>query len=215
MRKIPTVFVRDFSKRSPLVTPEVTPGCEWVLEGEGIATRQWDGTCVLIRDGKMYARYDCKNGKAPPEGFEACEEAPDPTTGHWPGWILVEEQPQYKWHRQAFEWHMKNDDKLEDGTYELLGPKINGNPECTLGHTLIESNMSTYGVVASMALENDHMLFRHGWPGPLELSNGRSFEVLKCFFEKSILEGIVFHHEDGRMAKIKRSDFGFAWPVMR
>jgi hypothetical protein len=65
MQKIPCLFQRDQSQgRDTLVRDEVTPGCEWVLEGEGIATRKWDGTCCLIRDGKLYKRYEVKRGKA-------------------------------------------------------------------------------------------------------------------------------------------------------
>lgn len=189
MKKIPTIFVRDFSKRPCLVTTEVTPGCEWVFEGEGVATRKWDGTCVLIREGKMYARYDCKKGRTPPEGFEPCEEAPDPNTGHWPGWIAVEGQPQYKWHREAL--GVRSVEPLPDGTYELLGPKINGNPDKAPSHILI----------------------RHGNPQPQPQPEDRSFEGIKALLNELLFEGIVFHHEDGRMAKIKRSDFGLPWPV--
>ncbi len=36
--KIPTLFVRDLEDRAH-VTDEVTPGCEWVLAGEGVAYR--------------------------------------------------------------------------------------------------------------------------------------------------------------------------------
>jgi hypothetical protein len=144
------VFVRDFSQRPPVTTSEVSGGCEWVLSGEGTPTRKWDGTAVLVRSGKLYARFDCKKGRTPPEGFSPCEPEPDPSTGHWPGWVEVTDQPQYKWHRKTFAQHPD----LFDGTYELCGPKINGNP----------------------------------------------------------IEGLVFHHPDGRMAKIRRDDFGFAWP---
>ena len=191
MKKIPTIFVRDFEKRPHLVVDEVTPGCEWVFEGEGDATRKWDGTCVLIRGGKMYARYDCKSGRTPPEGFEPCESGPDPNTGHWPGWIEVKDQPQYQWHREALEG--RNEEALRDGTYELLGPKINGNPEGS----------------------KHHWLLKHGYPAPLYLmGNDRSFDALKKLLDsEKPIEGIVFHHADGRMAKIKRKDFGLPWPV--
>ena len=56
MNKIPTLFVRDPENMSR-VTREVTPGCEWVLAGEGVATRKWDGTNVLVevRDGRCFA----------------------------------------------------------------------------------------------------------------------------------------------------------------
>ncbi len=183
MKKIQTVFVRDFTKRPYLVTTEVTPGCEWVFSGEGIATRKWDGTCVLFRDGKMYARYDCKKGRTAPEGFEPCEPEPDPETGHWPGWVLVEEQPQYKWHRKVF-------DPQANGTYELVGPKVNGNPE---------------GL-------DKLVLISHGYPGDLGISN-RSYPDLMAFLTCTMIEGVVFQHRDGRMAKIKRKDFGLSWPV--
>ena len=202
MKKIPTIFVRDFSKRPHLVIDEVNPGCEWVLEGEGIPTRKWDGTCVLIREGKMYARYDCKSGRTPPEGFEPCEPEPDRETGHWPGWIEVEEdQPQYKWHRQALEWSFRKKCSMPDGTYELLGPKINGNPE-NIPHP------------DSGHPADQHALIRHGFAGAMPGVTDRSFEGLKKLFTETYpIEGIVFHHEDGRMAKIKRKDFGLPWPV--
>ena len=201
MKKIPTIFVRDFSKRPHLVIDEVNPGCEWVLEGEGIPTRKWDGTCVLIREGKMYARYDCKSGRTPPEGFEPCEPEPDRETGHWPGWIEVKDQPQYKWHRQALKWNLKQEGSIPDGTYELLGPKINGNPE-NIPHP--DSGFPA----------DQHGLFRHGWGGAMPQVKERSFEALKALFTESLpFEGIVFHHPDGRMAKIKRKDFGLPWPV--
>ena len=51
------------------VLPKVHPGMEWVLEGEGIATVKYDGSCCAIIDGECYKRYDCKKGKTPPEGF--------------------------------------------------------------------------------------------------------------------------------------------------
>jgi hypothetical protein len=38
MRKIPTVFVRGEQDRR-YVTEAVTPDCEWVMVGEGQATR--------------------------------------------------------------------------------------------------------------------------------------------------------------------------------
>ena len=47
---------------------------------------------------------------------------------------------------------------------------------------------------------------------PIELSDDPiTYDELKAFFEKNIIEGIVWHHPDGRMAKIKRRDFGLEW----
>jgi hypothetical protein len=67
VRKIPTVFVRDPENRSR-VLPEVTPGCEWVLAGEGKATRKYDGTCVMLDDaGQWWNRREIRDGKTMPE----------------------------------------------------------------------------------------------------------------------------------------------------
>ena len=47
MRKIPTLFVREFlPNHKIIITDQVAPGCEWVLAGEGVATRKLDGTCT-------------------------------------------------------------------------------------------------------------------------------------------------------------------------
>lgn len=40
----------------------------------------------------------------------------------------------------------------------------------------------------------------------------RTFEGIRDFLAANVLEGIVWHHPDGRFAKIKRRDFGFRWP---
>jgi hypothetical protein len=34
------------------------------------------------------------------------------------------------------------------------------------------------------------------------------FENLKTYLEVVDIEGIVFHHPDGRMCKLRKSDFG-------
>jgi hypothetical protein len=43
MRKIITLFQRNYES-DRLVRDEVVPGAEWVLAGEGVATRKFDGT---------------------------------------------------------------------------------------------------------------------------------------------------------------------------
>ena len=41
MKKIPTLFERVFKNHKKVgILPNVTPGMEWVLEGEGIATEK-------------------------------------------------------------------------------------------------------------------------------------------------------------------------------
>lgn len=78
--------------------------------------------------------------------------------------------------------------KAPDGIYEAVGPKIQGNPEVAPSHVLV-------GVVPP-----SHDLWLEDVP--------RTFEGLRRFLEAHNYEGIVFHHPDGRMAKIKKKDFG-------
>jgi hypothetical protein len=65
MRKIPTLFKRDENNRKH-VTSEANPECHWVLDGDGVATRKYDGTSCLVKDGKFFRRYEVKKGKTPP-----------------------------------------------------------------------------------------------------------------------------------------------------
>jgi hypothetical protein len=175
MKKIISLFARNYDGDG-LVRDEIVPGAEWVVAGEGVATRKRDGTCCMIRDGKLWKRYDAKHGKTPPSDFEPAQE-PDPVTGHWPGWRPVGDGPDDKFHREAFAYQ-------PDGTYELCGPKINGNRESL----------------------DRHILLRHGSE---VLENApRTFAALRTYFDGSDIEGIVWHHLDGRMVKIKTRDFG-------
>lgn len=178
MEKIISLFQRNYDG-DRLVRDEVVPGAEWVLAGEGIATRKWDGTCCKVEDGNLYKRYDAKHGKAPPVGFIPAQD-PDPITGHWPGWILVGDGPEDRWHREAWAAERYS---LQDGTYELCGPKVQKNPE-------------------GLAI---HHLIRHG---TIHLDAPRTFAELREWFQRQDIEGIVWHHPDGRMVKIKRRDFG-------
>ena len=103
MKKIPTLFKRTYDgPRIKGITDEVAPGMEWVLAGEGLTTVKIDGTCCAIIDGKFYKRYDAKKGKTPPPGAIPCCD-PDPVTGHWPHWLLVDPADQgSNWHLAAF-----------------------------------------------------------------------------------------------------------------
>ena len=184
MKKIPSVFVRDMETK--LLTQEVTPGCEWVLEGEGRATKKHDGTAVMIGDRFVYKRYDAKHGKTPPPDFIPCQE-PDAKSGHWPGWIMVDkDNPADKWIFEALE----NDIRLHmPGTYELCGPRINTNREKLTEHELIKHG----------SVDLPEVL----------ICGCRTFESIKKFLEALTAdnEGIVYHHLDGRMAKVKYRDF--------
>lgn len=183
MRKIPTVFERDWNGDRSRVLPTVHAGCEWVLAGEGQPLRKIDGTCCMVRDGRLYKRQEYKADQIPPADFE--EVGTDPETGKRTGWRPVGDGPEDKWHREGFAGLADR----QDGTYELIGPKVRGNPESVPSHELVSHNS------LSLAFPSD---------AP------RTFEGIKDFLSKRNIEGIVFHHPDGRMAKIKKRDFGLS-----
>jgi hypothetical protein len=178
MQKIISLFQRNY-ETDRRVRNEVVLGAEWVLAGEGIATRKYDGTCCMVRDGRLYKRFDAKRGKTPPGGFEAAQD-PDPTTGHWPGWMPVGDGPEDRWHREAWE----HSARLPDGTYELVGPRVQGNPEKFSTHVLVPHGAD---VLADAPCD---------------------FDGIRAYLEAHDIEGIVWHHPDGRMVKIKAKDFG-------
>ena len=176
MKKIPCLFVCDYSK-SKLCSDILTPGCGWVLAGEGVATIKRDGTACALIGGHVFARYDCKKGKSPPAGAIPCEPSPDPITGHWPHWVLAN-RPEDKFILEAMK------DIEVSGTYEACGPKINSNHERL----------------------DRHLAFKHGCE---VVSVARSFSEIREFLRTRDVEGIVFHHPDGRMCKIRKDHFGF------
>lgn len=191
MQKIISLFQRNYNS-DRLVRDEVTPGAEWVINGEGIATRKWDGTCCKFENGVLYKRYDAKKGKTPPIGFVPAQD-PDPVTGHWPGWLMVSEADhEDKWFREGLAWMDKYNISKLDGTYELIGPKINANKESFTAHRIIP-----HGDNLDDGIDYENV--------------PRAFGKLKDWFANVNIEGIVWHHPDGRMVKIKKKDFGYKW----
>lgn len=187
MIKIPCLFDREFHGRGSFtLLDRITTGCDWVTAGEGVATEKFDGTACLYRDGVLYKRYDAKNGKQPPAGAIPCCE-PDSVTGHWPHWVAISDKPEDRWHREGLKWLESLALPSGNGTYELVGPAVSANP-----HGL-----------PSMAL------WKHG--SVAHPNAPRDFAGLRAFLSDFNGEGLVFHHPDGRMAKIRRADFGFAW----
>lgn len=186
MKKISTLFKKN-PENLGLVINEIAPENQWVFDGEGIATRKYDGTSCAIIDNKLYKRYDVKKGKQVPPNAIPCQE-PDEITGHWPHWIECDRNnPADKYHFEGYDLLIFDEKDGTDfnGTYELCGPKIQGNPERLEYHALIKHGRQ---VIEGLVLE---------------------FESLKQYLESVDMEGIVFHHKsDGRMCKLRKSDFG-------
>lgn len=178
MKKIPTIFDRDWNGDRSRVVNVQHKDCGWVFAGEGAATRKIDGTSCMVRDGELFKRRELRKGDVAPPLFESL--GTDDETGKTVGWVPVDPaSPADKFHAEAF------DQSLPNGTYELVGPKVQGNPERYEKHTLVAHS--------SLAMTDQPP---------------RDFDGLQTWLTGKNIEGVVWHHPDGRMAKIKLRDFG-------
>jgi len=216
MKKISTVFL--INRETDLATMGVAEQHEWVLNGEGFATVKFDGTAVTFLNGRWYKRFDRKLNKQAqkrfnkwksgydkhafvpteadfrvlPEGAIPNQPEPDPITFHHPHWVPADlNAPENKQLAEAVLVMIQAQIAPIDGaSYELIGPDIQRNP-----HSL-----------------SRHQLVRHGAEVIHELNTPtRDFHQIKAWLESNHGEGLVFHHPDGRMAKIRRKDMGFEW----
>lgn len=138
----------------------------------------------MIRDGRLWKRYEVKSGKQPPVGFEPANDVDD-ATGKQQGWVAVGGGAEDKWHREAFDKGVNHRGlPLQDGTYELCGPKVQGNPEGFEAHVLVP----------------------HGCELLIDVPT--TFDGLREYLGSRDIEGVVWHHPDGRMVKIKGKDYG-------
>jgi hypothetical protein len=181
MRKITTLFKKDPTNLGRVID-EIHPDNTWVTTNGVLATRKYDGTACAIIDGELYKRFDLKKGRTLPPNAIPCQE-PDEVTGHHPHWVKCErDDPSNKYHFEAFD----RLDNPDDGTYELCGERIQGNPENIAGHELIP----------------------HGHD-VISFDTVMTFDIIRAYLEANDIEGIVFYEHDGdRMCKIRKSDFG-------
>lgn len=202
MKKIPTLFVREYEdhKVIGIIDKLTDPSLQVVLDGKCEATIKVDGSCCAIINSKFYKRYDAKKGKKPPAEAIPCQDAPDEITGHWPHWLEVNEnKPEDKWYAEALKNYYNDiiektgvqiqNNRILDGTYEAIGPHFQGNP-----YNLKQDTLYKHG---SIILED----------AP------NTFEGLKYYLKELPHEGIVFWYNGEPLCKIKRSDFGYEWPV--
>lgn len=220
MKKMPCLFQRDFHERGDprgpfTMRPDVAPGCEWVLYRQGEASVKLDGSACLVRDGKLYKRLDCKKDrktgeyKARPLGAIPCQE-PDEATGHWPHWVPVGDEPDSRWHREAWtnEGCVPGVRALVDGTYELCGPRLQGNPQQLDRHVLLRhgEQVVPWDELFGQVREVDEVF---------------AFHALRAYLEREpTREGLVFTRgvldSDGELVrcKIRRDDYRLPWPPL-
>lgn len=182
MEKIPTLFERDDRFR---VVDRPRAECAWVFEGAGTGTEKLDGTNVrlTVRSG-LLVRVEKRRNPSKAQKHQGIVD----------GWYVdAAEGAEDKWIQAA----ARNTDVSEwpDGEHpcEALGPRIQGNPLGLEEHRCVpfDVQVPTYEDVP------------------------RSYDGLRDYLATldsrfapgHLAEGIVFHHPDGRRAKIKRRDF--------
>jgi len=183
MDKIPTIFERgeDFAVRD-----RPREGCEWVFAGQGRPTEKLDGTNVrlTVRNGQVVRVEKRRN----PSKRQKQQGIID-------GWY-VDADSYGREDRWIFEAVTGTDTaRWPDGEHacEALGPRIQSNPLGLERHTCVPFNLE-------IPIYQDVPRTYEGlWKLLLELESR--------FAPGHPAEGIVFHHPDGRRAKIKRKDF--------
>lgn len=185
MEKIPTIFDRGDGFK---VMNLPRKGCEWVFAGEGRATEKVDGTNVrlTVRAGRVVRVEKRRN----PSKLQKAQGVID-------GWYVEadENAKDDKWIHEAVRGTDVSAWSEGEHSVEAMGPNIQGNPLGLTKHLCVPFNLEI----------------------PVYEDVPRTFEGIKRYMEKlesrfcpgHLAEGIVFHHPDGRRAKIKRKDF--AW----
>jgi hypothetical protein len=182
MDKIPTLFERDDRFH---VVDKPRAECAWVFNGEGSGTEKLDGTNVRLttRSGHLVRVEKRRNPTKVQKQLGIVD-----------GWYVdADDSAEDKWIVDA----ARNTDVTgwPDGEHscEALGPRIQGNPLGLEERRCIPFNLEI----------------------PEYVDVPRTFDGLHEFLTTldsrfapgHLAEGIVFHHPDGRRAKIKRKDF--------
>lgn len=187
-RKMTALF--EIDRANHIGTDVVNEKSAWVFTEPAVATVKRDGTGVLVSpEGEILIRRSVKKGKRVPDGFRLAEI--DPFTGHMFG---VEPVAQSGFKKMMEEAMLSVGVGLKPGTYELCGPKINGNPEGF----------------------NKHMLIRHGSeelatiPDMRTVAPDDAYPLLKELFvgfKARGVEGVVWWGADDKRVKLRAKDF--------
>lgn len=199
MRKIPTLFCKDQKQRYCI------PRYKIVLTPQAVPLQKFDGTAMYLDMQDVWHRR--LTTKSPPPNFVWCTT--DRFSGKQTGWVpLRAADPFFKQHYEALQnlpldldfMPGHRDERYEPGTYELLGPKINGNPERLSTHRLMPHRHAPQ--ISNISL--------------LEiptLSVEESYTALKITLENIEIEGVVFWENNNDkfapVAKLRRKDFDY------
>ena len=193
MVKIECPFIRKEIGEDYLVTPEITEGYEWVFNDDKVMViEKLHGTnvSIQIKDGIIIGIWN------------RTERIPFFNKGK--KWLIEGLLNSYERGYMEF---------LGDGQFfgELIGPKVNGNPYKLQQHLWIP--FSTFC--------QKHLRYKSWGKYP------KDFQTISDWFEKDLIplyasmvngeegrksgfvEGVVFTHPDGRMAKLRRDMFSW------
>lgn len=200
MQKIPVLF--KFNEEHKVI-PELNPKAAWVLEEPVIAHRKYDGTCMFFDGYQWFVRREVKPQSEPPKDFTLVEI--DPNTGKQFGWIPGESSSFRKFFDEALLYPPMDCDIIdqrsgmyESGTYELIGPKINANPEKLKKHRLMpHARAEQLGDIQILELD-------------LAQDVEEVYAQLKQELYHLPIEGIIFKDlAMHKMAKLRRKDFDY------
>jgi len=154
-------------------------------EGEGTIVQ----VMVLPWEGDVRLKTESVRPMRLPDSFMAASNViwKDDGTGQIPGWVPVGDGPEDQYHREALADRSVR--LIEGVTYELCGPKVQGNPQFLEHHELIQ-----HGMHRLMNVPTD-------------------FEGLREYLTDFPMEGVVWHLDGSPLAKVKRRDFGLSWPL--
>ena len=183
MPKLESPFVRKEINGIYVVTPEIAEGYEWVFNDDKvIATEKLHGTnvSIVIQDGIITSMFN-RTERIP--FFNKCKK-------------YITEAVLNSFERGYMEF-------LLDGQHfgEVIGEKVNGNPYKIQGHLWIP--FETYC--------KKHLAYKSWGKYP------KTFESISEWFKTlmplytlkhgnkdGFVEGVVFVHPDGRMAKLRK-----------
>ncbi len=185
MEKIECPFVRKVNTKGHyVVTPEITEGYEWVFNDNTVlAVEKLHGTnvSIVVEQGHIMSIWH--------------RTARMPFFNRGKSWII----------KGVLESFDRGYCELPDGQWfgELIGPKLNGNPYLIDEHLWIP--FATYA--------QKHLSYTSWGKYPKTFdSMSEWFQTLMPLFsnrihgreiEDQFVEGIVFTHPDGRMAKLR------------
>lgn len=186
MPKLQSPFIRKEINGEYLVTTEIDPECAWVFEDERVTCQEkLDGTnvSVIIENGKITRVFNRTNE------VDLWSDNP----------VILAVRESYK----------RGYCNFTDGQYfgEAIGERIQGNPHEIQGNIWLPYH--TYFA--------KHLTYKTWGKYP------KDFETISAWFKDGLIslfgmqqhggdktkfvEGVVFHHPDGRMAKLRRDMF--------